>query len=128
MFRNEIFFEKGGRELKIIGIIIRYNKVIRKSADNKYKRRRGGTCMQEVTKMEYEYEEDYSAGQLYMIEQIDSENNLLILSNYFFNEKVKVTVTDQQIEFYANAFDKSLEQNMYLFVEYNESEGIIIGK
>lgn len=128
MFRNEIFFEKGGRELKKIGIIIRYNKVIKKRADNKYIRRRGGTCMQEVAKMEYEYEEDYSAGQLYMIEQIDSENNLLVLSNYFFNEKVKVTVTDQQIEFYAIAFDKSLEQNMYLFVEYNESEGIIIGK
>lgn len=114
------------RGITIIGIVIKFHKTYRKKADNNYKRKRGGICMQEVVNVERE--ENYVAGDLYMIESIDSENNLLTLSNYIFNKKSTVTVTNEQIEFYANAFDKSTEQNMYLFVEYNESEGVIIGQ
>lgn len=71
--------------------------------------------------------EQYSTGNLFMIEEIDAENNTLVLANYVFDKKVKVVVTDEKIEFYANAFDEAIERNIFLFVEYDEERGVIIG-
>lgn len=71
--------------------------------------------------------EECSSGDLYMIEEIDSESNKVVLSNYLFNKKRTVILADKQIEMYAMAFDSAIEKNMYLFVEFNEREGVIIG-
>ncbi|APC50355.1 hypothetical protein BME96_18915 (plasmid) [Virgibacillus halodenitrificans] len=64
---------------------------------------------------------------LFMIEEIDAENNQLILANYIFNKKVSYPVTDEEIERYAYAFDEAISQNMFLSVEYDEKRGVIIG-
>lgn len=82
--------------------------------------------IQEVICMENT--EQYSTGNLFMIEEIDAENNTLVLANYVFDKKVKVVVTDEKIEFYANAFDEAIERNIFLFVEYDEKRGVIIGQ
>lgn len=72
--------------------------------------------------------EQYHAerGILYMIEEIDAENNTLVLADYIFDKKVKVVVTDEEIEFYANAFDEAIERNIFLFLEFDEKEKKII--
>ncbi len=85
----------------------------------------GGKYMQGVVHLEKE--EQVSAGDLFMIEEIDAENNILVLANYVFNKKVKANVPDEKIEFYSFAFDEAVRNNMFLFVEYSEREGIILG-
>ncbi|RBP59327.1 hypothetical protein DES36_11952 [Alkalibaculum bacchi] len=72
--------------------------------------------------------EQYSSGNLFMIEEIDAENNVLCIANYILDKKAKVSVTDEQIEFYAITFDETIKRNMFLFVEYDEKRGVIIGK
>ncbi|MFP7474445.1 DUF5511 family protein [Niallia taxi] len=74
-----------------------------------------------------EMENDYSVGELFMIEEIDAESNKLILANYVFNKRKEVSVSDERIAFYANQFDKAVENNLFLFVEYDESRGVIVG-
>ncbi|WP_437834532.1 DUF5511 family protein (plasmid) [Niallia taxi] len=74
-----------------------------------------------------EMENDYSVGELFMIEEIDAESNKLILANYVFNKRTEVSVSDERIAFYANQFDKAVENNLFLFVEYDERRGVIVG-
>lgn len=74
-----------------------------------------------------EMENDYSVGELFMIEEIDAESNKLILANYVFNKRKEVSVSDERIAFYVNQFDKAVENNLFLFVEYDESRGVIVG-
>lgn len=65
---------------------------------------------------------------LFMIEQIDAENNVIILANYVFNKRSVVNVSDEQIKFYARTFDEVvLKSNLYLFVEFDEKRGVIVG-
>jgi len=68
-----------------------------------------------------------SVVDLFMIEEIDAENNLLILANYIFDKKISYPVSDEEIERYAYAFDEAISQNMFLSVEYDEKRGVIIG-
>lgn len=68
-----------------------------------------------------------SAVDLFMIEEIDAENNMLILANYIFDKRISHSVTDEEIEKYAYAFDEAISQNMFLSVEYDEKRGVIIG-
>ncbi|MFI8496623.1 DUF5511 family protein [Peribacillus butanolivorans] len=72
--------------------------------------------------MEYQ-----SHGDLFMIEEIDAENNVLVLANYIFNKRNKVVVTDDQIKYYAEVFDEAVINNLFLFVEYDEKRGVIVG-
>ena len=72
-------------------------------------------------------ENDYSVGELFMIEEIDAESNTLILINYVFKKKKEVTVSDERIAFYANQFDQAVENNLFLFVEFDERRGVIVG-
>lgn len=72
-------------------------------------------------------EDDYSVGDLFMIEEIDAENNILVLANYIFDKRIKVSVSDEQIKYYAKSFDEALSKNIFLFVEYDEKRGVIIG-
>jgi len=74
-----------------------------------------------------EMENDYSVGELFMIEEIDEESNKLILANYVFNKRKEVSVSDERIAFYANQFDKAVKNNLFLFVEYDERRGVIVG-
>jgi len=74
-----------------------------------------------------EMENDYSVGELFMIEEIDAESNKLILANYVFNKRKEVSVSDERIAFYANQFDKAVKNNLFLFVEYDERRGVIVG-
>ena len=67
-----------------------------------------------------------SFGDLFMIEEIDAENNELVIANYIFNKRNRVTVTDEQIQYYAEAFDEALVKNIYLFVEFDEKRGVIV--
>lgn len=66
--------------------------------------------------------------ELFLIEEIDAEENTLILHNLFLSKKFNVVVTDEEIEKYAEAFDAALDNNWYLFVEYDEERGVIIGR
>lgn len=66
-------------------------------------------------------------GSLFMIEEIDSEKNTLLLADYIFNKRVTVPVTEKQISLYGNAFDLALKNNIYISVEYDENRGEIIG-
>ncbi len=70
----------------------------------------------------------YSFGDLFMIEEIDAENNELVLANYVFNKRNRVSVSDEQIKSYAEAFDEALIKNIFLFVEFDEKRGIIIAE
>ncbi|MDM5335771.1 DUF5511 family protein [Fictibacillus enclensis] len=72
-------------------------------------------------------QEEQSVGKLYMIEEIDAENNVLVLANYIFDKRSKVVVSDEQIEYYAERFDDALCNNLFLFVEFDETRGAIIG-
>lgn len=72
-------------------------------------------------------DENYSVGDLFMIEEIDAEHNTLVLANYIFDKKRKVIVSDEQIKYYAEAFDEALLKNIFLFVEFDEKRGVIIG-
>ncbi|KIO66595.1 hypothetical protein B4065_2282 [Caldibacillus thermoamylovorans] len=74
-----------------------------------------------------ENQDDGSAVDLFMIEEIDAEKNLLVLANYIFDKKINYPVSDEDIEFYADAFDVALSKNMFLFVEFDEKRGVIIG-
>lgn len=67
-----------------------------------------------------------SFGDLFMIEEIDADNNELVLANYIFNKRNRVSVSDEQIEYYAEAFDEALLKNIFLFVEYDEKRGVIV--
>lgn len=69
-----------------------------------------------------------SATNLFMIEQIIAEENVLVLADYVYDKKVHHVVTDEDIEKYANAFDSALNENMFLFVEFDEKRGVIIGE
>lgn len=71
-------------------------------------------------------EVERSFGDLFMIEEIDAENNELVLANYVFNKRKRLTVTDEQIEYYAEAFDEALVKNIFLFVEFDEKRGVIV--
>lgn len=71
--------------------------------------------------------EEKPVGELFLIEEIDAENNILILSNYIFDKRNKVSVTDEQIEYYAKVFDEALVKNLFLFVEFDEERGVIVG-
>ncbi|MGG4263757.1 DUF5511 family protein [Peribacillus simplex] len=68
-----------------------------------------------------------SHGDLFMIEEIDAENNVLVLANYIFNKRNKVVVSDDQIKYYAEVFDEAVIKNLFLFVEYDEKRGVIVG-
>lgn len=81
--------------------------------------------MQEVIEMANN-ELESSFGDLFMIEEIDAENNELVIANYIFNKRNRVTVTDEQIQYYAEAFDEALVKNIYLFVEFDEKRGVIV--
>ncbi|MEY8742835.1 DUF5511 family protein [Bacillales bacterium AN1005] len=70
---------------------------------------------------------DYSVGELFMIEEIVAESNTLILANYVFNKRKEVSVSDERIAFYADQFDKAIENNLFLFVEFDERRGVIVG-
>jgi len=65
---------------------------------------------------------------LYMIEEINAEANELTLANYIFDKTVTLRVSDDEIRFYSKAFDDALSHNMFLFVEYDEKRGVIIGR
>ncbi|MGG4037844.1 DUF5511 family protein [Heyndrickxia ginsengihumi] len=72
-------------------------------------------------------DEIQSSSGLFMIEEIDAENNVLVLADYIFNKRNKVMVSDEQIEFYARVFDEAVLKNLYLCVEYDEKRGVIVG-
>ncbi|MFB7304605.1 DUF5511 family protein [Heyndrickxia sporothermodurans] len=72
-------------------------------------------------------EEVQSSGDLFMIEEIDAENNVLILADYIFNKKSEVTVSEEQIKYYSEIFDQALLNNLFLFVEFDEKRGVIVG-
>jgi len=74
-----------------------------------------------------EKENDYLVGELFMIEEINAESNTLILTNYVFNKRKEVSVSDERIAFYANQFDQAEENNLFLFVEFDERRGIVVG-
>ncbi|TRZ39348.1 hypothetical protein CEQ21_07240 (plasmid) [Niallia circulans] len=80
-----------------------------------------------MLEIENEMENDYSVGELFMIEEIDAESNKLILANYVFNKRKEVSVSDERIAFYAQQFDQAVENNLFLFVEYDERRGVIVG-
>lgn len=88
--------------------------IIYKSRKEKVKK------MQEVLKR-------MGASNLFMIEEIDAENNIVILANYIFNKRYEVAVSDNQLALYADAFDTALDHNMFLSVEYDERRGVILG-
>lgn len=69
-----------------------------------------------------------SATNLFMIEQIIAEDNVLVLADYVYDKKVHHVVTDEDIEKYAIAFDNAVDENMFLFVEFDEKRGVIIGE
>lgn len=68
-----------------------------------------------------------SENNLFMIEAIDDEKNIVSLANYIFRKKYDVEVSDTQIKRYSSAFDRALNDNMYLSVEFDEERGEIIG-
>lgn len=72
--------------------------------------------------------EQYQAGRgvLYMIEDVDISNGKMLLANYIFDKKVNLFISHEKIKFYANAFYKAIENNIFLFLEFDEKERKII--
>lgn len=73
-------------------------------------------------------ESNESVVDLFMIEEIRAEENVLVLANYVFDKKYYHQVPEEEIEKYAIAYDTAINQNMFLSVEYDEMRGVIIGK
>lgn len=73
-----------------------------------------------------ESQDDESAVDLFMIEEIDAEKNLLVLANYIYDKKINYPVSDEEMEIYTDTFDVAISKNIFLFVEYDEKKGIII--
>lgn len=65
--------------------------------------------------------------ELFIVESIDIENEIIVLKNYVFDKKHEVPVSSEELELYIEEFDDTLAKDMVLFVEYDEERGEIIG-
>ena len=62
----------------------------------------------------------------FRIDSIDVKRGILIVKNDVFNKVYEVPVTQEELEFYTEAFDEALSKDMFLSIEYDEARGVIV--
>lgn len=63
---------------------------------------------------------------LFMIYDVNSSENKITLINFIFNRKQEYFGSYDEVFFYEKVFHQALDMNIFLFVEFDESKGIIL--
>lgn len=65
-------------------------------------------------------------GALFMIENVDRDQQKIFLADYVFNKKRIYQGTPEEIAYFDSIFSEALERNIFLSVEFDETRGIIV--
>jgi len=63
---------------------------------------------------------------LFMIENVDMEKSTILLADYICDKKIIHHASRDELEVYSSAFHNAGQINLFLSVEYNEKEQMIL--